>query len=427
MGCFGTSGFLSKVPIKYGQRVVCFIASINNRLDIRSTYYPDSVVAPYCLPVRGQYDDYGCIENIVHDANVEVIEKYFGCSVEDVLNGVERLLYGRTIEDNIEYWSKGNDEWHTDEVQRYKNIIPLEKGLNDDYYKDMKYQWVLLFEHEEIYDKMADEFKDIKMYGQKENGIDNFFYIISHYLELYEQFKVSPLYDKSYDNIFHSSMPNMFKYSAFSGLDLWQFEYKLLGYDLEKLSDKENKEIKELLNLIHNLSEIGRSNDRRPANFIHEGSSNAFMAFFKQIDFDGLKKLYSECKDELKRFYGIWRFCNSIPMHFGISHTGSQQYDEGLFKRFNNVINNVIDKEFSEYPSKTTVNINYLIGCELEDGTVEYQKDSLGGFTFAPYINGDTCRWRTKDEASDEIERYNLDGCSIYQIDETTAIKAIDY
>ena len=28
MGCFGTSGFLSRLPILSGQRVVCFIASV---------------------------------------------------------------------------------------------------------------------------------------------------------------------------------------------------------------------------------------------------------------------------------------------------------------------------------------------------------------------------------------------------------------
>ena len=60
MGCFGTSGFLSRLPILSGQRVVCFIASVHNDVDIRMTFYPDSLVSPYCLPIHGKYDDYGC-------------------------------------------------------------------------------------------------------------------------------------------------------------------------------------------------------------------------------------------------------------------------------------------------------------------------------------------------------------------------------
>lgn len=428
MGCFGTTGFLSRVPIISGQRVVCFIASVNNKVDIRQTYYPDSIVAPYCLPIRGKYDDYGCIDNIDRDANVEVIEKYFGCSIEDVLNGVERLLYGRTIKENIEYWSKDDDDWHREEVQKYKNIVPLEKGLDDMFYKDMRYQWVLLFEHEEIYDKMANEFKDVKIYGQEESGIDNFFYLIDRYLEFYEQFKKSSIYNATYDKIFRDSMPNMFKYSIFSVIDTFEFECKLFENDLEKISNDKKEELKNLLKSLSNIAEISRSNERRTFNFIHEGSSNAFMAIFRQVDYESLLKLYTECKDELRKIYGIWWFCNTIPMHFGISHTGSQQYDEDLFKKFNIVINNVIDKEFSDYSSETTINTSYLVGRELENGTVEYQKNSLGGFTFSPYIDGDTCRWKTKNEASDEIDRYKeLDGCLLWQLDEIKVVKPIDY
>ena len=71
---------------------------------------------------------------------------------------------------------------------------------------------------------------------------------------------------------------------------------------------------------------------------------------------------------------------------------------------------------------------SYLIGRELENGTVEYQKNSLGGFTFSPYIDGDTCRWKTKDEASDEIDRYKeLNGCLLWQLDEIKVVKPIDY
>ena len=426
MGCFGTSGFLSKVPIKYRQRVVCFIASVNDNFNIRETYYPDSIVAPYCLPIRGEYNDYGSIENIDRDANVEVIEKYFGCTIEEVLNGVERLLYGRTISDNIKYWSKTNDDGHNKEVQQYKNIIPLENCLDEYSYKKMKYQWVLLFEHEEIYDKMADEFKDIKMYGQETSSIDNFFYLVDCYNEFCKEMKKSSIYDEAYDAIFRHSMPNMFKYSYDRDLDLFDIEYRLIKENMDNVTDDKKTEIKRLLELMHNLTEISRS--KRLINFVHESSSAAFMAIFRQVDYESLIKLYENCREDLRKFYGIWWFCNSIPMHFGISHTGSQQYDEDLFKKFNAVIDNVIDKVFNDFGSETDIKVSYLVGRELENGTVEYQKNSIGGsFNFAPNINGDTCRYRTKEEAAAEIDRYNLKDCLLWQLDETTTVKAIEY
>jgi len=90
--------------------------------------------------------------------------------------------------------------------------------------------------------------------------------------------------------------------------------------------------------------------------------------------------------------------------------------------------NDTVEKEFNNFGCRTTTQANYLVGRELENGDVEYQCDSLGGFSFATYIDGNTCRYRTKDEAYNELKRYDsLKDCSLYQIDEITKIKAIEY
>ena len=428
MGCFGTSGFLSRLPILSGQRVVCFIASVHSDASIRETYYPDSVVAPYCLPIHGKYDDYGCIKNIVRDANVEVIEKYFGCEIDKILKGVERLLYGRTIKENIEYWSKDEDDWHKQEAQQYKNIVPLENGLDKlGFNKNRTYQWTLLFEHENIYNNVAEMYGPDKLEDCCNNAINTFMDVTKRYKDLYNKYKNSEVYDAKFEHVFLKDMPNMFKRRYF-GSDIGCFSDYLEDLLDGGIGDAKKEKIKEMIDMSQEIGKIYNDSRRNILCLNHEGTSESFMAIFKQVDIDSRFKLYLDCEDEIRKFYSIWWFCNSIPMHFGLSHTGSQEYDEDLFKKFNIVINNVIDKEFSEYSSETTINTSYLVGRELENGTVEYQKNSLGGFTFSPYIDGDTCRWKTKSEASDEIDRYKeLDGCLLWQLDEIKVVKPIDY
>ena len=76
MGCFNSSGFISKLPILGGDKVVCFIALENkDGISGHPLYYPDSVVAPYFLPVRGEYNEYGSLYNVVKSPIVDFIEK----------------------------------------------------------------------------------------------------------------------------------------------------------------------------------------------------------------------------------------------------------------------------------------------------------------------------------------------------------------
>lgn len=430
MGCFGTSGFLSRLPILSGQRVVCFIASVHSDVDIRETYYPDSIVAPYCLPIHGKYDDYGCVEKIVRDANIEVIEKYFGCDIEKVLKGVERLLYGKTINENIEYWSK-DDDWHKKEAEQYKNIIPLENGFDDyGFYKNRKYQWTLLFEHEDIYNRIAEMYGTIKLKDYRKDAIDMFMDIVKRYKELYDNFKISDTYDTKFEKFFLNNMPNMFKRRYF-GLDMHLLDDYLEDLTNGNIEDTKKVEIKRILDISHKIHEIYNNFGHNILCLNHEGTSDSFMAIFNQIDIEARFKLYLECEDEIRKFYSIWWFCNSIPMHFGLSHTGSQQYDENDFKKFNSIINNVIDSEFeNSYPSKEINETYFLIGHEVEGGEDEFQRNTLGGYTFSPVIDSETCYWRTKDEAYAEIDRLEAQGdknCLMWKITKTTKVTPIDY
>lgn len=43
---------------------------------------------PFGFPIRGEYDDYGYITNITRDANVEMLEDFFNCDIEDILENL---------------------------------------------------------------------------------------------------------------------------------------------------------------------------------------------------------------------------------------------------------------------------------------------------------------------------------------------------
>lgn len=305
MGCYGTTGFLSRRPIKYGDEVVCFIASVRSNVKVREMYYPDSMVAPYALPIYGKYDDYGTIEDISRDRNVEILEKYFNCKIDDVLIGIERLVYGNTISNNIDYWKSSNNRR---KMSIYEKILPLEKSLNNKY----TYQWVLLFEHKDIYERLA---STVRISVNESLNLSRQFDVIDKYKEIWNNV------DKKLENKFVIMFPHIFNKQRNSLLPLY-----LETFNVETSLDL-HKRLQNLLDNDYNM-------------FIHEDTNDAFMAIFKQVkDIEDLFDLYIENRQAIIMFYMIWKMCVQIPMHFGLSHTGSQNYDYSAFTTYLNVIN----------------------------------------------------------------------------------------
>lgn len=92
MGCFNKMGFYSHLPITYGDDIVMFICVDNTHSyesDANSIYI-DTFYSPYCLPIYGKYNDYGFIEDIVKDANTNLLEKRFGQTIEEILDLIYR-------------------------------------------------------------------------------------------------------------------------------------------------------------------------------------------------------------------------------------------------------------------------------------------------------------------------------------------------
>lgn len=76
MGSWSVYCNISQIAITAGRPCV-FLAL---KKEYNNTYLP---YLPATLPIFGQYDDYGGIENIEEDENTKLIEEHFGCKIYD--------------------------------------------------------------------------------------------------------------------------------------------------------------------------------------------------------------------------------------------------------------------------------------------------------------------------------------------------------
>jgi hypothetical protein len=101
MGSFNVACSISNLSISQGEKVV-FIPLIppthvhmgfeNNIVNTTvgtnasMLIYPNCFFDPFCLPIEGEYNEYGTLENIKKDANIEAIEKFTGLDIEDFMS-----------------------------------------------------------------------------------------------------------------------------------------------------------------------------------------------------------------------------------------------------------------------------------------------------------------------------------------------------
>lgn len=112
MGCWNETCGLSGLPITEGDKVkLVFLLPRYRSMTIEglSSYCGStSVLTPCLLPITGEYNDYGSIENIVEDWNTDIVFKslkdYLGDKI--LIDGVEHIHY--TLTDVIDGIIQGN-------------------------------------------------------------------------------------------------------------------------------------------------------------------------------------------------------------------------------------------------------------------------------------------------------------------------------
>lgn len=144
MGCFNMVGFYSNMPIKYQDDIVYFICASYGKLDDSNVLEPNNIIEPICLPIFGKYNDYGTIEDIVCDINVQTIERTFNMQINNIVQIIEDNSF-ITINE-----SKNED---------YKNI--LSKLLDSQWFRDKEnISLCVTMEHKLVYDTMTTLFND---------------------------------------------------------------------------------------------------------------------------------------------------------------------------------------------------------------------------------------------------------------------------
>ncbi len=103
MGSFNVSCCLSNSSISYGDKIgqILMVPAydqpygyIGNDAYICTNYGASSVYRAIALPIFGEYNDYGQLENIVRDNNVLCLEKYFGIPIEEISNSISSYYDG---------------------------------------------------------------------------------------------------------------------------------------------------------------------------------------------------------------------------------------------------------------------------------------------------------------------------------------------
>lgn len=189
MGSFNVAATMSKISLNAGDKVV-FIPLLPRDYGYKKEpnviIGPQSMVVsndgapayytPSFLPIFGEYNDYGSIEDIERDKNVDYIEKYFGITIEDFMEAVTR-------------------NWCRDDMP---------EGMFEEREDELK-SMSGMFEHREIYDKMVQA-------GSDENSAYKELRLSSEILEEFG-FKIKdstvftdPRYDLHYE---HEKMPQI--------------------------------------------------------------------------------------------------------------------------------------------------------------------------------------------------------------------------
>jgi hypothetical protein len=105
MGCWNGTCLISNLPIYAGDEVVFFVLKRKCGAELDDVEhghcYADALYEPLLYPIVGDYDDYGCIENVREDFSL--IEKYF-----------------ENIEVDKKEWEKDDDVFRNIERGNYK-------------------------------------------------------------------------------------------------------------------------------------------------------------------------------------------------------------------------------------------------------------------------------------------------------------------
>lgn len=101
MGHWSVYCSISRIAITSGRKVALIPLVESSYINTYDKY------SPFTLPIFGEYNDYGDIENIIEDKNTKTIEDYYGCNIQDFCNFITDVR--RDFNDKYSNWYKRED------------------------------------------------------------------------------------------------------------------------------------------------------------------------------------------------------------------------------------------------------------------------------------------------------------------------------
>ena len=129
MGCFNKIGFYSKLPIKYGDKIVIFLCLTlkNAARNGSNPIYIDEIIQPLSLPIFCEYDEYGKGENYEKDANVKLIEQIFETDIESLISVLNDTIYSYSPDTEYEIDKTLNRFLERNNLKEYGIFYTMER------------------------------------------------------------------------------------------------------------------------------------------------------------------------------------------------------------------------------------------------------------------------------------------------------------
>lgn len=133
MGSFNYTGAFSNLPIRWGSKIVCLIGFEKKNISATEAneFAPGHSFIPIALPIYGEYNSYGGIENCVEDANTKYVCEFFGKdTIDEVIDSIDSNEGGEDIIRKIIEYNYASYEYELMSHEMYLYCSNLEdKGI----------------------------------------------------------------------------------------------------------------------------------------------------------------------------------------------------------------------------------------------------------------------------------------------------------
>lgn len=338
MGCFNVACTVSNLSIGHGDEVV-FIPlkaeedyESSNNLNERLTndhmlIYSDCLYKPTMLPIKGEYNDYGSIENIIRDENVIHLEKVYGISIEKIID----IL---TDFDSID-------------LEKENNKIDSLKTMSG------------MFVHRKIYNSLI----TMKHNSEDVNLVDlmNGDTFIKNSNEIYDSIQIKNILEKKpkyKDMIKEEPILNMLVSSSIRKLYNNEWEEFGENYPILMFTEGENKKLFDNLLIFQYFSNSMYSvnsyyspamngeqhGNRKASKFLYEESINIMNHSDENENYPtNIVDLYINEKDLNKCIEKVNKDLEYWTEEYVIDFCGLSSYEFDLFKKDNNNLKDILD------------------------------------------------------------------------------------